>query len=395
MRSEPGRAGSSPAPPAPGAPGPRLLILALYPPGTAPSARFRYEQYLPWLAGAGFRTSVRPFYSAAGYRARAWRAPVAVLAGLARRLGLILAPPGADVVLVCREAMPVASALVEWWFARVLARPLVYDIDDALWHRPAGRSRLAQRLRIGAKIERILRLADRVVAGNRYLAEKAARVGRPVAVIPTVVDTETRFAAVHRHQPGPVTIGWTGSRSTAGYLEAIAPMLAAVAERRQVRFLTISDRFPELGLATERVPWSETSEVEALARADIGLMPMPDDPWARGKCGFKIVQYMALGIVPVASAVGANREILSHGEDGFLCSGEAEWIATLIRLIDDPDLRARIGARARAAAVARYSLAAQAPRLIAVLGAAAAGMPAPAAETPSGRPAPDVGASRD
>jgi glycosyltransferase involved in cell wall biosynthesis len=207
-----------------------------------------------------------------------------------------------------------------------------------------------------------------VIAGNAFLAEYARAYRRDVTVIPTVVDTARRFNLVREHGPGPVTLVWTGSASTTGYLQALAPVLRAVQARRDVRFLFISDVFPPMGLErVEEVPWSEATEVTALARGDIGLMPLPDDEWARGKCGFKIIQYMALGLVPVASAVGANRDIIEDGIDGFLCRDEADWTRALLAAIDDVDLRRRIGRTARAKAEARYSLARQVDRLAAVL----------------------------
>lgn len=281
----------------------------------------------------------------------------------------MLRPPPADLVLVHREAMPGPSAAVEWWLKRVHGLPLALDFDDALWLRPAGVGRLVHALRIGGKFDHLLGLADMAIAGNAHLGVHARAHAGTVEVIPTVVDTERRFAALHLHRPGPLVIGWTGSRSTVGYLAALAPVLARVAAMRPVRLVVIADHFPDLGpgIEVERVPWSEETEVAALIGCDIGLMPLPDDPWTRGKCGFKIVQYMALGIVALASPVGANAAIVTDGVDGFLCATPEDWVARAILLADRPEMRAEMGRRARATAERRFSVAAQAPRLAAAL----------------------------
>jgi len=350
----------------------RVRVLGLHPPGTAPGARFRYEQFIGDLAARGIRVEVDPFFGAAGYRAfrqgRRLAGALAVLAGFLRRLRLLARGPRAEVVWVYTEALPVASQAVEWAMKHLWRCRVVYDFDDAVWLPPTARRRLAHRLKRGGKIPRIMADADAVVAGNVHLAEYARRLNPAVTLIPTVVDTEHRYTLLRSHVPGPVTIAWTGSFSTIGYLESLAPVLRRVRAVREVRFLVISDRFPKLGLPeVEEVPWSEATEVGALARADIGVMPLPDNDWTRGKCGFKIVQYMALGLVPVASAVGANLDIIEDGVDGFLCRDETEWERALIAAIDDADLRRRIGAAAREKAVARYSVAAQVDRLVRVL----------------------------
>jgi glycosyltransferase involved in cell wall biosynthesis len=350
----------------------RVRVLSIYPPGTAPGARFRYEQFVEPLARRGIEVEISSFFGSNGYRAyrdgRRVAFFLAMLGGVLRCIGLVVRGPHAEIVWVHRQAMPIASRLVEWSMKHVWRRRVVFDFDDAVWRPQSDHHRLVHRLSAGGKIPRIIADADAVIAGNAFLAEYARAYRRDVTVIPTVVDTARRFNLVREHGPGPVTLVWTGSASTTGYLQALAPVLRAVQARRDVRFLFISDVFPPMGLErVEEVPWSEATEVTALARGDIGLMPLPDDEWARGKCGFKIIQYMALGLVPVASAVGANRDIIEDGIDGFLCRDEADWTRALLAAIDDVDLRRRIGRTARAKAEARYSLARQVDRLTAVL----------------------------
>ena len=350
----------------------RVRVLGLYPPGTAPGARFRCEQFVAPLSRRGISVQIDPFFSAAGYRAyrnggRVARV-LAVLTGLARRLALLAKGPRADTVWVYKQAMPVASRVVEWSMKHLWRRRVVYEFDDAVWRPQFKHQRLSYRFKAGGKIPRIIADADAVIAGNAFLADYARRYRRDVTIIPTTVDTAGRFNLRREHADGPVTLAWTGSATTTGYLQALAPVLRAVQAQRDVRFRFISDIFPAMGLAqVEEVPWSEDTEVSALAGGDIGLMPLPDDEWTRGKCGFKIIQYMALGLVPVASAVGANVEIIEHGVDGFLCRDDAEWTRVLLAVIDDAALRRRIGAAARAKVKARYSLDGQVDRLAAVL----------------------------
>lgn len=350
----------------------RVRALGLYPTGTAPGARFRIEQFVAPLAGQGITVDIDPFFDQSGYRAFRSGRPaarlVAILSGLLRRLVLIVRGPRADTVWVYKQAMPVASRVVEWSMKHIWRARVVYEFDDAVWRPQFEHQRLTYRMKAGGKIARIVADADAVIAGNAFLADYARRGNANVTIIPTVVDAENRFNLTREHKEGPVTLAWTGSASTTGYLESMAPVLREVQRQRDVRFVFVSDAFPPMGLQqVEEVPWSEATEVSALARGDIGLMPLPDDEWTRGKCGFKIVQYMALGLVPVASAVGANLEIIEDGIDGFLCRDEAEWVRTLLAAIDDAELRRRIGAAARAKAVARYSVAGQVGRLGEVL----------------------------
>lgn len=350
----------------------RVRVLSLYPEGIVPCARFRYEQFVGPLAERGIVLDIDPFFSPRGYRAAVRGGTVARLAaglgGLARRIRLLLLGPRASIVWVHRQATPLPSRLVEWAMKHLWRARVVYEFDDAVWLPQEERHRLGHWLLNGGKIPRIVADADAVIAGNGYLADYARAGAADVTVIPTVVNTGCTFNTVRSHGPGTVTIGWTGSSSTFGCLEAIAPVLREIEAERDVRFLFIGDVFRPLGLArAEEVRWSVATEVSALARCDIGLMPLPDNAWTRGKCGFKIVQYMALGIVPVASAVGANLDIIDDGADGFLCRSDADWKRTLLAAIDDPELRARIGRAARAKAERQYSVASQVDRLCSVL----------------------------
>jgi glycosyltransferase involved in cell wall biosynthesis len=210
-----------------------------------------------------------------------------------------------------------------------------------------------------------------VIAGNRYLAARARQAGAArIEIIPTVVD-EQRYAAASPADAQPPVIGWVGSPATEHYMLDIRQVLEQVCAAHHARLLLVGARTETAGqfdgITPEVVPWSEASEAAMIARMDIGIMPLLDSPWERGKCGYKIIQYMACGLPVVASPVGANVDIVRHGENGFLAADDAAWRDALERLIASPSMRARMGHAGRARVEAEYSLVAQVPRLADIL----------------------------
>ena len=247
------------------------------------------------------------------------------------------------------------------WFERRAARThaSVFDFDDAFFLALGGRRKLRD----------IVTVVDQVITGNRYLAEHAAAPEK-TTIIPTVVDTDRFRALPTRDRRGrEVVVGWTGLRGNYAQLMTAFPAISAALARTGARLLLISNAPPPgpLRALAEYVPWRQESELEDLSRIDIGLMPLPDSPFTRGKCAYKLIQYMALGRPGVASPVGANCEVVTDGVDGFLPATAAAWQESLVRLIDDPDLRARVGAAARARVEAAYSMDAVLPRYQEVL----------------------------
>jgi glycosyltransferase involved in cell wall biosynthesis len=275
-----------------------------------------------------------------------------------------------DVVFFQRPMVELPTA----WFERRAARgrASVFDFDDAFFLDLGGRRKLRQ----------IVAVVDQVIAGNAYLAEQAGAPDK-TTVIPTVVDTDRFRALPTRDRRGAeVVVGWTGLRGNYPQLLSAYPGIAAALARTGARLLVISNAPPPppLRAIAEYVPWREASELEDLARIDIGIMPLPDTPFTRGKCAFKLIQYMALGRPGVASPVGANREVVTDGGDGFLPEGDRAWEETLVRLIEDPALRARVGSAARARIESAYSLRAVVPRYREVL--ARLGLAGPASAQP-------------
>jgi len=259
-----------------------------------------------------------------------------------------------DVIVFQRPMIELPTTALERWAGR--GRKTIFDFDDAIFERRWG---------AGAKFRRLVALADRVAAGSRYLAAAAAVPDKTV-VIPTAVDTD-RFAALPTRQTRgrEVVVGWTGICGNYPQLAHRAPAIARALERTGARFMVISDRPPPRALAAlkaEFVRWRSESEVEDLSRLDVGVMPLPDSPYERGKCAFKLLQYMALGRAGVASPVGANCEVVTSGVDGFLPDSDEAWEETLVALIEDPGLRQKVGVRARTRVEAEYSLAVVADR---------------------------------
>ncbi|MCU0355503.1 MAG: glycosyltransferase family 4 protein [Cytophagales bacterium] len=175
--------------------------------------------------------------------------------------------------------------------------------------------------------------------------------------MPTTIDTENLHNRLKEQDTRAFVIGWTGTHSTIAYLEPLVPILEKLAETHAFTFLVISDRKPDFDLPfVQYLPWQKATEADDLLRINVGVMPLTDDPWSRGKCGFKALQYMALGIPAVASPVGVNTEIIEPGVNGFLCATPDEWLACLTRLLQDPTLRAEMGRQARRTVEERYSV---------------------------------------
>jgi glycosyltransferase involved in cell wall biosynthesis len=336
------------------------------------SPRYRVYQYLPWLERAGIRCTVLPAVSAADSRrlyGTGRRSANAAYQGLelARRLGQLARLRRFDAVVVQKSLLTVGVRGLDL-LADAGARRLVVDVDDAVHlcppHRLPGWMRLIED---ATQPARLIARAEAIVAGSEALAAAIRPLNPEVAVVPTSVDTDRLVPAPEKRGALPV-IGWIGSPSTAGYLEALASILRRLASTSPFLLRVIGAQPPLLpGVDVEIRPWDADREVADLQTFDVGIMPLPDTPWARGKCGLKAIQYLAAGIPAVCSPVGAASEIVRHGDDGFLAGTPGEWEAALRALLDDPALRARLGASGRRRVEERYSVRANAPRLAAFL----------------------------
>lgn len=339
-----------------------MLCLSVYPHGTAPALRFRVEAYGHLLRKRGILVDYVSFFSSVGYASVRVGGRISqtmqVLAGFIRLFRTLTKIKHYDVVWLLREAAPIGPPILEEIIARVLGRAIIYDIDDAIWMARGPEHPMERILRWRSKIRSIIRASAHVVAGNAFLACYARNFNENTTIIPTSVDTQRRYNRLRIHTPthSPV-IGWTGSHSTNDYLEIIAPILRELQQTETFRIHIISDRrlafpFPDFSFHH----WSADGELARLLEFDIGIMPLPNAPWELGKCGFKIIQYMALGIPPVASGVGVNPEIIRHGIDGFICNTGDEWLQALRTLLHDHQLRSEMGRNARARVEEHYSI---------------------------------------
>jgi glycosyltransferase involved in cell wall biosynthesis len=349
------------------------------------SSRVRLMQYIEPLARVGIDVQVQPLLGDDYLRAkyRDGRTPLSkVMAPYARRAGALLGGGnGADVVWIEKELWPWAPA----WLERgmLAGRKVVLDYDDAIFHQYDLHPRPWVRRVWGRKIDRLMKAATLVTAGNDYLASRARSAGATrVELLPTVIDLERyRIAPCRERGPftadGPFTVGWIGSPSTVHYLEMLADPLSRLAQRVPLQLRVIGAQ-PRLdGVPIVPVPWTEDTEVAAIAACDVGVMPLPDSPWERGKCGYKLIQYMACGLPVVGSPVGVNSTLVSEGLNGFLAADDDAWEQALHTLATDAPLRARMGEAGRRRAAEHYSLQANAPRLAGWLQQLAQGRTAP------------------
>jgi glycosyltransferase involved in cell wall biosynthesis len=346
----------------------KILLLSRYA-QLGSSSRLRLYQYLPYLKDAGILVTVAPLfdddYIKGIYSNKVSK--LSVFIAYIRRLFLMLRARQFDVVWLEKEMLPWVPAWLELaLFSRKV--PLVVDYDDAVFHRyDMHQSSIVRRL-LGQKIDKIMKRANLVVVGNEYLANRAQNSGaKRVEVLPTVVDM-MRYT-VHKPANNKSTVvGWIGSPSTAKFLHQIGPALKEVVASRGVQIIAIGPNTEQLkDLPIKILPWTEETEVSDICNFDIGIMPLPDAPFERGKCGYKLIQYMACNKPVVASPVGVNQRIVSHGVNGFLASTYEEWVQALLHLIDNPMLRKEMGVMGRQKVEAEYSLQIAVGRLIELL----------------------------
>ncbi len=313
--------------------------------------RYRFRQYVPFLRQAGVTLTPVP-----------WPLRSASRWFWCTRL------PDAEVCVIQRRLLDPLSLRV----LRVRYPRLIYDFDDAVLYRDSHDPKGPLSLRRAARFRRTVRTVDLVIAGNRYLGGLAVSFGaRAVRVIPTSIDTARYIFPSRRERTGRVRCVWIGSASTLPYLEVLGPVLRQL--QRQFPELVVRvvcDRFPDWpGIRLERVAWTEAAEARLLAEADIGLAPLPRDPWTAGKCGLKVLQYMAAGLPVVASRTGVHPELVAHGVTGFLVETKGDWVAALRTLIEDAAMRHAMGEHARARVATLYDVRRWAGKLVEALGA--------------------------
>lgn len=332
------------------------------------SSRLRMLQYLPTLASADVYVQVQSLFDDATLAARYQRGGYTMAEALrcfAQRVAALRRRQQFDLLWIEKEALP-------WWplwaeAALLRGVPYVLDYDDAVFHNYDQHRLTAVRQIYGRRLDRLMARAALVVAGNDYLAQRARDAGAGwVEVLPTAIDL-VRY-------PGPLpkaalpegavqTIVWIGSPSTVSYLQMLAEPLQQLAQRLPFMLRVIGGEVSMPGVEVECVPWAEDTEVLRITEGDIGVMPLFDSPWERGKCGYKLIQYMACGLPVVASPIGVNTRIVQQGLNGLLATDAQGWVGALERLLADAQLRAQMGAAGRQRVEQEYCLQVTGPRL--------------------------------
>ncbi len=341
----------------------RILFIATHRKDRAPGQRFRFEQYFDYLNTKGFQCEFSFLFDASDDKAfyshgKLLTKAVIFIRTFLKRFFETGKAKKFDIIFIFREAHIIGNTYLEKRFKRSGAK-LVFDFDDAIWLQDmSDANKRFKFLKNSAKTPDIISLCDMVFAGNQYLADYAGDYCDDVRIVPTTIDTN-EYAYVNKQNTGKVCIGWSGSITTIKHFGTALPFLRQIKERYgdKVSFKVIGDgNYINEELDIKGVPWTKEDELQQLSEIDIGIMPLPDDKWAKGKCALKGLQYMALGIPTIMSPVGVNSDIIQDGENGYLANEESEWTDKLSQLVDSFELRKRIGDQGRKTVVEEFSV---------------------------------------
>ncbi len=347
----------------------RLLALTRYS-SLGPSSRIRFYQYAPYLMSCGVELQIAPLlddnYVRSLYTGKR-RSISSVVMAYIRRVVRLASSRSFDLLWIEKELFPWLSPLAESLITG-LGIPYVVDYDDAVFHRYDLHNSSLVRALLGGSIDTIMRRATTVVVGNDYLAERArqAKANR-IEYLPSIVDLN-RYS-VHEKTSEQFRIGWIGSPVTAPFIGVIRDALKEAITKINACLVLVGagDRDPLPGMEKDIRNWSEDSEVKNIQSFDVGIMPLTDGPFEQGKCGYKLIQYMACGLPVIASPVGVNTRIVEQGKTGFLASSNADWVEALVMLSKDAEMRETLGKAGRKKVEQEYSLQVTAPRLLGIL----------------------------
>lgn len=331
------------------------------------SSRVRFCQYLPWLKTAGIEVTAAPLFSddyVQGLQRNILN-PSELLRAYHGRVQAILSSRKFNLLWIEKEALPWFPA----WVEKLLLPsqlPYVLDYDDAVFHYYDEHRNAAVKALLAGKHPEVMQGAALVVVGNEYLADFARKSGASnVQIVPTVIDLSRYPISTSKmgRDKLPPCIGWIGQRSTAHFLAPYASIFERLSAQGLARFAAIGIDAQSFGLPMASIPWAEHTEVDSIASFDIGIMPLIDGRFERGKCGYKLIQYMASGLPVVASPVGVNRQIVEHGVDGFLAETPRQWEEAMQTLLANADLRQRMGESGRQKVEEQYCIQVTGPTL--------------------------------
>ncbi len=340
-----------------------LHILAPYPQGEAPSQRFRFEQYLSDWEQAGYTIHFHSFHTKRSWKRlyQPGKIPLKIADicwNFLRMWGILFRLIPAKNIFMHREMAHMGPPIFEWILAKVFRKKYVYDFDDAIWipNYSAANARF-QQLKCYWKIPYLIKWAHRVQGGNAYLVNYAKQFNPNCSVVPTTIDTEHLHNRLVNHDNEKVIIGWTGTHSTMHYLEPLFPILMKLEKEFNFEFHVISNKPLKTTIHSMRyIEWNANTEISDLSQFHIGLMPLEKDQWSEGKCGFKALQYMALGAVAIVSPVGVNETIVQHAKNGWIAGNTEEWENGLRQLLTDPEKRKLLGLEARKSIIDHWSV---------------------------------------
>jgi glycosyltransferase involved in cell wall biosynthesis len=341
----------------------RVLYIAMHRRDRSPSQRFRFEQYMDFLKEKGydydFSFLISPkddkiFYSPGN----TFQKGIIFLKCFFKRLKDVLRANQYDIIFIQREAFMSGTVFFEKQFAQSKAK-VIFDFDDSIWmQNVSDANKKFSFLKNASKTSKIIALSDMIFAGNPYLAEYARPFNNNIRMVPTTIDTD-EYQRMSLPADEKICIGWSGSITTIQHFKFAVPALLKVKKKYgdRIKIKVIGDanyRNEELDVIS--LNWNKKDELKELSSFDIGIMPLPDDEWAKGKCGLKGLQYMALEIPTIMSPVGVNSEIIQNGVNGFLATGEDDYVNAISLLIEDTVLRKKIGAEGRRTVQEKYSV---------------------------------------
>ncbi|MGM0581074.1 MAG: glycosyltransferase [Bacteroidota bacterium] len=340
----------------------KILFVCPYPFDEAPSQRFRFEQYLSIVKKEGYQFKLAPFLNL-----KAWKILYEsgnsvqklfwLIFSFIKRFLLLFQLHPYEYIFIHREASPVGPPFFEWTVHFIWRKKIIYDFDDAIWlEDPNEKGSWKARIKWKSKVKSICRWSYKVSCGNEYLAQFANKFNKHVVVNPTTIDTDYhKEIKVSKREKN--VIGWTGTHSTLSYLKILLPTLDGLRKEHDFELLVISNQKPEFDVSYMRfIPWRKSTEIVDLNQMDIGIMPLTDDIWSKGKCGFKLLQYMAIKKPAVASPVGVNEKILNESKAGFKAETKEEWKKAIGILLTDQNLRKELGDKGKEYVKKNYSI---------------------------------------
>ncbi|MBP1924076.1 glycosyltransferase involved in cell wall biosynthesis [Halorubrum alkaliphilum] len=335
------------------------------------SSRYRAFKYFPYLEKEGIQCSYESLFTnkyLTDLFENGNRKISHIVKCYVRRIYDLFSAHSYDLVFLQKELFPYLPAVVERLFSSVNIR-YILDIDDAIFHNYDLSDNYLVEYILGKKIDVVMRNSEMVIAGNEYLASRARQAGAPsTEIIPTVIDLDQYPTEPSEQNGNPFVIGWIGSPSTSHYVEELSDVLRRIADQRQIEVRLIGSGDVSLpGVPYEVREWSEETEVDDLRDIDVGIMPLHDTPWTRGKCGFKLIQYMGMWKPVVASPVGVNRDLVDNGVNGYLADSQAQWINSLLDLCDNPDKRNAMGVNGHNIVEDNYCYSVTGPKIVDII----------------------------